>query len=297
MAALQRSHLVKFLPATVGCRWITITEFAHRLPRMLSVQEDQPNPDFEIDHPEEYAQYFLTTPREISFYLNLLVKRGSLLTAHIDDGKEFFLTTVIAVDDEKQAISLDLAQADELNNATQNARQITLTANLDRVKIQFRLPPMTEQLVSGRKALAAPLPQTILRLQRREFFRLEPSLTHPVLCQIAMAQPDGSLKTFEWSVADISGGGLSLNVPTSLVGDCQRDTLFKNSRLDIPDEGVLLVNLRVRKTVEFSAENGLHHLRVGCEFVELPGSRLAMIERYIARIERERKARDSGLAD
>lgn len=262
---------------------------------MPAVQEDQPKPDFEIDHPEEYAQYILTAPREISFYLNLLLKRGSLLTTHINDGNEFFLTAIVALDDEKQVIFLDPAQADELNAATKKARHITLTANLDRVKIQFRLPPMTEQLVSGRTALASPFPKSILRLQRREFFRLEPSLTHPILCRIAMAQPDGSVKTFEWSVADISGGGLSLNAPTSLIDGCQRDSLFKDSRLEIPGEGVLLVNLRVRKTVEFSAENGPHHLRVGCEFVELPSSRLAMIERYIARIERERKARDSGL--
>ena len=264
---------------------------------MSSVQEDQPKPDFEIDHPEKYAQFFLGSPREVSFYLSLLVKRGSLLTAHLDGGNEFFLTTILAVDDEKQAVFLDPAPADELNDALKKARHITLTANLDRVKIQFRLPPVTEQLIAGRRALAATFPQTILRLQRREFFRLEPSLSQPVLCRIAMTQADGSLKTFEWSVADISGGGLSLNAPTSLLDGCRRDALFKNSRLDIPGEGVLLVNLRVRKTVEFSDENGLHHLRVGCEFVELPGSRLAMIERYITRIERERKARDSGLAD
>nr|Q47HZ8.1 RecName: Full=Flagellar brake protein YcgR 1; AltName: Full=Cyclic di-GMP binding protein YcgR 1 [Dechloromonas aromatica RCB] len=264
---------------------------------MSSTQEDQPNPDFEIDHPEAYSQYFLTAPREISFYLNLLVKRGSLLTAHIDDGKAFFLTTMIAVDDEKQAIFLDSAQADELNTAAKNAHRITLTAKLDRVKIQLRLPPLRHQLVDGQKMLVAAFPQAILRIQRREFFRLESSSAHPILCRIAMEAPEGTLKTFEWNVADISGGGLSLNAPTSLINDCQRDALFKNSRLDIPGEGVLLVNLRVRKTSEFSAENGQHYLRVGCEFVELPGSRLAMIERYIARIERERKARDSGLAN
>ena len=119
----------------------------------------------------------------------------------------------------------------------------------------------------------------------------------PIGCQIAIEQFAGSVKTFEPKVADISGGGISLTAPTNLAEACQPDTLFKDCRLDLPGEGVLLVNLRVRKMVEISANTGIHNLRIGCEFVGLPGTRLAMIERYITRIERERKARDSGLAD
>jgi hypothetical protein len=58
---------------------------------------------------------------------------------------------------------------------------------------------------------------------------------------------------------------------------------------------VIQVNLRVCKAFDLSTQDGQHHLRVGCEFVNLSASRLACVERYIARIERERKARGSGL--
>jgi c-di-GMP-binding flagellar brake protein YcgR len=264
---------------------------------MSSNIEELPAPDFEIDHPDDYAQYFLGNPREISFYLNLLVKRGSLVTAHIDDGKLFFLTAIVAVDGEKGEIFIDPAQAEGLNTAAGAARQITLVANLDRVKIQLRLTGLRESQFDGRRALSTGIPATMLRLQRREFFRLEPPLISPIGCQIAIEQFAGSVKTFEPKVADISGGGISLTAPTNLAEACQPDTLFKDCRLDLPGEGVLLVNLRVRKMVEISANTGIHNLRIGCEFVGLPGTRLAMIERYITRIERERKARDSGLAD
>lgn len=264
---------------------------------MSSTVEEHPVPDFEIDHRDKYAQYFLSAPREISFYLNQLAKRGTLVTAHLDDGKLFFLTTIVAVDDEKGSIFIDLAPAEALNSAAQAARQITLMANLDRIKVQFRLSTMREEQFDGRRALSASIPDAMLRLQRREYFRLEPPLASPIDCRIAVDTADGSVKTFEPKVADISGGGISLTAPTNLADDCQPDTLFKDCRLDLPGEGVLLVNLRVRKMVEISANTGLHNLRIGCEFVGLPGTRRAMIERYIARIERERKARDSGLAD
>lgn len=264
---------------------------------MTSSIEELPAPDFEIDNQDDFARYFLSNPREISFYLNLLVKRGSLITAHIDDGKLFFLTAIVAVNEEKGEIFIDPAQVENLNSAARLARQITLVANLDRVKIQLRLAALRESEFDGRRALSTDIPNTMLRLQRREFFRLEPPLASPIGCQIAIDRSGGSVKTFEPKIADISGGGISLTAPTNLADYCQPDSLLKDCRLDLPGEGVLLVNLRVRKMVEISANTGLHNLRIGCEFVGLPGTRLAMIERYITRIERERKARDSGLAD
>ena len=35
--------------------------------------------------------------------------------------------------------------------------------------------------------------------------------------------------------------------------------------------------------------------RAGCQFVDLPGQMLTLIQRYIIRVERERKARETGM--
>lgn len=257
--------------------------------------EELTAPDFEIDHPELFAQFILGNPLEISFYLNLLAKRRSLFTAYIDQGERFFLTSIVAVDDTVGTLFLDPSNAAENNANACDARQLTLVTNLDRVKIQIRLPAVQTATHQGQPVLASPLPRQLLRLQRREFFRLEPPLATPITCQLATREDQGATQTFRLTLADISGGGLSLIGPLELARHFPRDALFPQCRLDIPGEGVVQVNLRVRKTVEVSARDGAHNLRIGCEFVNLPGTRLAFIERYIARIERERKARESGL--
>jgi len=254
-------------------------------------------PDFEIDHRDEFAPFFLSNPREILFYLNILAKRRSLFTAYLDEGAHFFLTAIVAVDEAKCLILLDHQHAEESNVEFRNARQITLVANLDSVKMQIRLPALTLASFEGQNVLSAPIPEKILRLQRREFFRLEPPLAHPIHCKLATKGADGVIQTFELELSDISGGGLCLSGPTEIADHFQRDALFQQCRLEIPGEGVIQVNLRVRKNIEMSDRSGRHSLRIGCEFVNLPGARLAFIERYITRIERERKARDSGLAD
>lgn len=264
---------------------------------MSSSSEELPVPDFEIDHADVFADYLLGNQREILFYLNLLAKRRCIFTAYLNEGQEFFLTSILAVDESTNTLFLDPSNTAENNDKAQTARQITLVTNLERVKMQLRLPALKAVSHQGQKVLAAPIPVTMLRLQRREFFRLEPPMASPILCKLAGQAENGNLNTFELTLSDISGGGVSLIGQTELAAHFPRDAIFQQCRLEIPGEGVIQVNLRVRKTVEISDRSGNHNLRIGCEFVSLPGSRLAFIERYIARIERERKARDSGLAD
>lgn len=264
---------------------------------MNTAAAEHPVPDFEIDHPQDFAQFFLHTRREILFYLNLLTKRRSLFTAYMNEGKRFFLTAIVAVDEPGGLIFLDPSHAEESNIEATSAERITLVANLDSVKIQIRLPRLQVASYQNQNVLAVALPENILRLQRREFFRLEPPVSKPIHCKLAVEDAMGLQKTFELQLSDISGGGFCLISPTTLAEYFPRNAMFQQCRLEIPGDGVIQVNIRVRKTVEMSDRNGQHNLRIGCEFVNLPGARLAFIERYIARIERERKARDSGLAD
>lgn len=66
--------------------------------------------------------------------------------------------------------------------------------------------------------------------------------------------------------------------------------LFTDCRLEIPDESVISVNLRVREISRLETANGQMQLRLGCEYVNLPSARQNLIERYITRLERARKA-------
>jgi flagellar brake protein len=262
---------------------------------MPSPQDKSTPVFFEIDSPTEFSQFIITNRREIIFYLQLLTKQRSIVTAYINDGQHFFLSSIVTIDEAGNLICLDPSSDPEDNILAQTAQKLTLVANLERVKIQFRLAPPQIRHYQGQNILTAALPDTLLRLQRREFFRLEPPLATPIHCKLATSNVDGSNSLFELTLSDISGGGVSLIAPPGMANDFPRDAVFHDCRLEIPGEGVILVNLRVRKVIEISTRDGEHSLRIGCEFVKLPGTRLAFIERYITRIERERKAHHASL--
>ncbi|MCL2344468.1 MAG: flagellar brake protein [Desulfobulbus sp.] len=253
--------------------------------------EEETLPDFEIDHLETFAEFLLVNPLEILFYLNLLARRHCLFTAYVDEGRRFFPTAIVAVDEASGQFFLDASNLGENQVNPAAARQITLLTHLDRIKIQIRLTALRSVLRQGQPTLAAALPTRLLRLQRREFFRLELAEDTPILCQIAATTADGQTQTLELSLSDISGGGVCLTADLENAGLFPRNALFQHCRLEIPDEGVIQVNLRVCKAFDVSTPDGQRHLRVGCEFVNLPGSRLAFIEHYITRIERQRKTR------
>ncbi len=257
--------------------------------------EENSTPDFEIDHPEAFAQFLLVNPPEILFYLHLLTRRRCLFTAYLDEGRRFFLTSIVAIDEAAGQFFLDPSNLEESQVDPTTARQITLLTNLDRVKIQLRPTALRPVSYHGQPVLAAALPTRLLRLQRREFFRLESAAETPIVCQVAVMAVDGQLHTLDLNLSDISGGGACLIAAPENAVLFPRNALFQHCRLEIPDEGVIQVNLRVCKTFDVSTPDGQRHLHVGCEFVNLPGTRLAFIERYIVRIERERKIKASDL--
>ena len=263
---------------------------------MTLAQNEVSVPIFEIDQPATYGKYLLHNRAEIFVHLRALLKHHTLITVYLDEGKEFFLSTLLSIDESTNQLVLDGSNHPASNDAALKATRITLSAPLERVKIQIRLPGLSMATVDGKKALIAPLPASILRLQRREFFRVEtPHHTTPLRCKLAVRNSTGGHSAVDYPLFDLSGGGLSLLGPVDDAELFSLGALFHDCRLEIPGESVLSVNLRVCEVLKIEMIDGQQQLRLGCEFVSLPGTRLAFIERYITRLERERKALRSEL--
>ncbi len=261
---------------------------------MTKILEDSSVPVFEIDQSDVYGEYIHSNRQEILITLRAMEKRRTVVTVYLDEGSQFFLSTIIAVDEKSGLIFLDPSNQPSNNKVASLAKTITLSAALDRVKIQMRLSALSSSNVEDKPAFSAAVPTRILRLQRREFFRLETPHFAPLRCKMAVKR-ENSIEAFDLPLFDISGGGLSLIAKVEKAEKFSLAELIPDCRLEIPGESVLSVNLRVREILKIELPNGDQQLRLGCEFVSLPGTRLTLIERYITRLERERKAKSTGL--
>lgn len=242
---------------------------------------------FDLEESDHYSKYLLFSRSEMLFLLRALQQKGCMVTAHFDHGNSFFLTSLIEVDGDE--LVFDYGSNDEMNRKVQGADKVVFTSSLDKVKVQFSLPGLSATTYEGRPAFSGTIPESILRLQRREYFRLSTPLASPLKCFIPTEE--GILET---TVLDISGGGIGLMLPADRK-DFPVDSAFSNCRLELPEEGMINFNMIVRNAFFLTNKSGNSYLRIGCEFDNLSGARLSAIQRYITRIERERKARESGM--
>jgi c-di-GMP-binding flagellar brake protein YcgR len=247
----------------------------------------------ELIHADEYSEYLLHQPREIQATLRKVAQAGDLITVYFNEGKDFLLTSLLDATDQK--VLLDKGANPKMNLRALQADRLFCVTRHDKVKLQFLLTGIVEDIHDGQRAFSGELPTTLLRLQRREYFRLETSVTRPLVCQIPVKNEKGKTEYKPANVVDISAGGVAMLAPPTglaLTGGM----LFENCTLDLPELGVVTTALRVCNTYDVTLRNGVHIKRAGCQFIGLTPAGQNMVQRYIIKIERERKARSSGLA-
>ena len=250
---------------------------------------------FELEQTDAYSKYLLYSKSEILAILRVLIQKGSMVTAYFDQGRSFMLTTVIAIAADNRSFILDMGSNDVMNRKALLADHLIFTTQIDKVKIQFSLNSLTQTQHEGRVAFLARIPETMLRLQRREFFRLSTPVAKPITLHTKLRLPDDADPVaLVLPLVDISGGGVGLLVTPEQAPYTPRDATLPDCKMELPDEGVLVATLCVRNQIEVTTRNGSHHYRVGCEFVNLSAARASLVQRYITRVERDRRARLSG---
>lgn len=257
-------------------------------------QESSPQ-TFELEMPDEYSKFLLYSRSEIIFVLRNLIQKNAMITVYFDAGNSFFLTAVLALSADNSKIIFDYGSDETMNRRAVQASKLIFTTMIDKVKVQFSLTGLSKTSYEGRAAFIGALPEVLLRLQRREYFRLSTPIASPLRCTIPSRRPDNTPFVMQSQLLDISGGGLGLMIDPEDKPNYPTGRVFAECKIALPDEGLLSATLCVRNTFDVTTKTGARHVRVGCEFIDLTGPRLTMIQRYITRIERERKARMSGL--
>ncbi|MFN7087959.1 MAG: flagellar brake protein [Burkholderiales bacterium] len=239
----------------------------------------------------EYDKYMLRTVVEVRTLLRQMREHVTQLTVFCNEGQDMMLTVLLEVSDEH--VILDIGPDEEINRRIALADRHYCIGLLDHVRIQFLLGPFTRIAFAGRPAFLAALPKEVLRLQRREYYRLSTPIARPLKCRMPIPLAEGGTFVYDATVLDISVGGVGLIAPPEDVS-FEPGQIIPHCRIELPEVGIIDGTLRICQ-LGVSFQRGQTRRRAGCEFVELPGPQQTLIQRYIIKVERERKARESGL--
>lgn len=240
----------------------------------------------------EYDKYMLRTQAEMLMVLRGLRDHKSQITVFFNEGQDLLLTMLVAIVGDQ--LIFDVGPDEELNRKAAAAEKHYCVALLDKVRIQFLLRDFAPVSHEGRPAFRCAFPRELLRLQRREYYRLTTPLARPLKCHMPLQAADGTPQMHEATLFDISSGGIGIAAPPAPLYFASGQ-LVENCRIELPEVSIATCTVRVCSIIEITLKSGARVRRAGCEFVDLPGPQATLIQRSIIKMERERKARESGL--
>ncbi len=246
-----------------------------------------PFPEPESPELERYKVY---SRAEILGMLRKLRDACVLVTAYFDADPGFGVTTLLSVDQSGGTVVFDNLSVDASQRRLLAAPSVTFVGFVEAIKVQFAASGAKPIVFEGKPAFGVRIPDVVLRLQRRDAFRVRPPLSKPASCRLPLVETPGQFESLR--VLDISIGGLAvLTYPQRI--DLSSGMVIEGCQLDLPGVGGTSVNLRVRHVD--ALPNDEKARRCGCEFVNMAPATQLMLARYVNQLDAEMRRLAGGV--
>jgi c-di-GMP-binding flagellar brake protein YcgR len=217
------------------------------------------------------------------------MQANSLITFYFDHEKSFILTSILAITADKKEIIINYGTNEKISQQALQSKELIFVTTQNKVKIEFICTRINKTEFEGKDAFSVNIPEYLLRIQRRDNFRVTTPITKPLKCIIPILLEDKSIKA-EITLLDISCGGIGAVDQHTLIS-LEPETIYHNCQISLPEIGIVNTTIKVKNTYTIKLHNGNPCLRIGCEFVDLPTKTESMIQRYIVKQEQMRKVK------
>lgn len=228
------------------------------------------------------AEYLITAEKEIEFVLRSMADHEAHVAIYYGGERYFFLSTLLDVGNkgmwfEQSPNSL------ENERATQSDYLVFVSSHL-LAKVQFVADHASLTEYGKYPAIFLPLPKSIYRLQRRDFFRLPAPIISPLRCSIDTK--NAASKNIQGLVVmDISVGGVGLICTESNIEIAAGDS-YQHCQIDLPEMGTVTGTLEVKNLTTSTSPSGHTHTHAGCEFKNLDIKSTNLLQRYVTKMQR-----------
>ncbi|WP_164931933.1 flagellar brake protein [Janthinobacterium sp. 17J80-10] len=232
-------------------------------------------------------RYFLRGRMEILSVLNDLIHYREPVTVYFNGGRDFFQT--ILLEARADALVFDLSGDPEANRRLPASSTCLFVSHLNGIRVQF-IGAQPERLSwGGSEAFRVPLPERLVRVQRRESYRILLPVAKPLMARL-FAEDNGAVG--EWPAHDLSVGGVGLAV----IGQppVEAGQVIARLALKLPLPVTIDCAAQVRHVTQIAERQEGDRYRIGLSFVDLAPAASVAIQRYITRIEHERRGLDTG---
>lgn len=240
----------------------------------------------EILSKEQADTLRISSPNEIKFVMHYIAEKGNRVALYYGNENDFILTTLLAVDD--TGLWLEQSTTDSDNKRVAQSNGLIFVSSYSQIKVQFTAKQISSMVYQGHPAFYLPLPNNLYRLQRREFYRLTTPVVNPLHCIIAGGSSPNK-QPRDYIIMDVSCGGVGLTcmetdtdlIPGQSYFDCQ---------IELPELGTIRGTIAVKNLVLLPSQSGITQRRAGCEFKNLDGASIILLQRYVTNMQRTKSA-------
>lgn len=219
---------------------------------------------------------------EIMQKLRQLGKKNSLITLHF--GEQSMLSTVVDVLADKNLLVLDYGGDEDINQKLIKHNHAIVKTDYDGITAQFKVKDIRKARLQGKASLACTLPESVLWVQRREFYRVRIPLSEKVTCELI----HGDNHRTEYSVLDISTGGIALFDKNDEL-ELEPGNVFHNCKLTLGEHQAAFINLEIRNHMPINPYELSEGSRCGCAFLNLTGDFEVAVQKFINLVDLQQK--------
>ncbi len=242
---------------------------------------------------DEEDPFLVTSRLEIQSLLRSIEEKKALLRMHVDGRTVAIITTILEIDAGNDTLVVDNSADEDFNRRISSAEKVSFETNLDKVRIQFSVDQVSPCLQDGLPALRVPFPESIRRVQRREYYRVDIPVSEPALCMVSIADGKGARKDVKLQIQDISAGGISILDNDHLL-DNSLGTIHKDCSLELPEAGTVITGLQIMRSLDETLLNDKKIRVLGCKFHNLSNPMNFIVQQYIGKLERKLNAKRRG---
>jgi len=247
---------------------------------MTNEQEHASQSDTDQSKVDNYEQYLLSSRAAIIQKLRQLSKSKSNITAHFGGGKYSLLTQIVDVLPDKDLVVLDYGSNEGTNKKLLQSKRTVFKTQHEGVTAQFSTDFLQKARLHGKPAFACAIPESLLWVQRREFYRVRIPLRDKVFCELIHDEEI----LVPYPVLDISIAGLAIRVE-EVKYNIEPGLIFNGARLILPNEESGLVNIEIMNQLPLKHDEPDGIQRFGCAFQNISTDISTKIQRYIYDIE------------
>lgn len=234
---------------------------------------------------DDYGKFHINDIFEMCSILKDLCKKPEVITAFYDNQQnEFILTSILSVDVKNKSFLLEGSTEQQRNLAVTNSKKLICKAKQNNVRVEFSITKFKLIRHDDEDAFICHMPDNILYLQRREFYRSNIPLGDKLKCRLNL----GAGESYLLDIFDISCGGIGL-IDAKINNNYALFDIYHSCEIDFGEIGSITFDIEVRNIFNTTTDTKKDAIKLGFAFIDATSNASALIQRYILSVDLRKK--------